>query len=198
VPGYKAGPGTPQSLTEMFRSLLPRTEHVLMAITEDVSIPAKIAAVVIAFITPLHAIVGIMMMFLLFDTGSAIYLNYKVEKDRRKKCQNISENNFQKARLAWGIIDPDKLGKTIEKLFAYPAIALGCFVFDRLVLKIEPADAATIGNFSLTNLAFVLICLMDFKSFLRNMGKATGNEVYRIIEKILDRKFKDQYPDERN
>jgi hypothetical protein len=133
-----------------------------------------------------------------FDTTSAIYLNYKIERNRRKKCQATNPNNFQKARLVWGIIDPDKLGKTIEKLFAYPAIALGCFVFDRLVLKIEPADAATIGNFSLTNLAFVLICLMDFKSFLRNMGKATGNEVYRMIEKILDRRFKNKYPDETN
>ena len=160
---------------------------------DDVSIPAKVFAVVIAFITPLHAIVGIMMLFLVFDTGSAIYLNYKVEKIKRKQCQQIKYSGLKKARIYWGTIDPEKLGKTIEKLFAYPAIALGCFVFDRLVLKIEPADAATIGNFSLTNLAFVLICLMDFKSFLRNMGKATGNEVYKIVEKILDRKLKDRF-----
>ena len=181
----------------MFRALIPRLEHVLFSITEDVSMPAKLFAVLLAFITPLHALVGVMMMFLLFDTASAIYLTYKIEKDRRKKCTLINQSTYQKAKLFWGIIDPDKIGKTVEKLFAYPAIAIGCFVFDRLVLQIEPADAATIGKFSLTNLAFILICLMDFKSFLRNMGKATGNEVYRIIEKVLDRKFQNKYPDEK-
>ena len=181
----------------MFRELIPRTENVLSKITDDISLPAKIFSVLLAFITPLHTLVGVMMLFLLFDTASAIYLNYITVKDRRKRCTNLEKNNFQKARLFWGIIDPEKLSKTIEKLFAYPAIAIGCFVFDRLVLQIEPADAATIGKFSLTNLAFILICLMDFKSFLRNMGKATGNEVYKIIEKVLDRKFKDRYPDEK-
>lgn len=181
----------------MFRELIPRTENVLSKITDDISLPAKVFSLLIAFIAPLHTLVGVMMMFLLFDTVSAIYLNYIIEKNRRKKCTHINKNNFQKARLFWGVIDPEKLSKTIEKLFAYPAIAIGCFVFDRLVLQIEPANAATIGKFSLTNLAFILICLMDFKSFLRNMGKATGNEVYKIIEKILDRKFKDRSPDEK-
>ena len=181
----------------MFRALIPRLEHVLSSMTEDVSVPAKILAIFLAFITPLHTLVGVMVMFLLFDTASAIFLNYKIVKDRRRRCTQINDSSYQKIKLFWGVIDPDKIGKTVEKLFAYPAIAIGCFVFDRLVLQIEPADAATIGKFSLTNLAFILICLMDFKSFLRNMGKATGNEVYRIIEKILDRKFQNKYPDEK-
>ena len=181
----------------MFRALIPRLEHVLSSMTEDVSIPAKVLAIFLAFITPLHTLVAVMMMFLLFDTASAIFLSYKREKYKRRRCVRINDSNYQKIKLFWGIIDPDKIGKTVEKLFAYPAIAIGCFVFDRLVLQIEPSNAATIGRLSLTNLAFVLICLMDFKSFLRNMGKATGNEVYRIVEKIIDRKFQNKYPDEK-
>jgi hypothetical protein len=177
----------------MLRSIIPRAEKVLAIIIDDLSWIAKSLAILAAFIAPLHTVVGIMMIFLLFDTGSAIYLRFKVEKKRRMRCQKAVPTpvyRFRCMRLFWTIIDPEKLGHTIEKLCTYPIIAFGCFIFDRLVLGLEPADASSIGRFSITNLVFILICFMDFKSFLRNMGRATGNPVFKAVEGLLDNKVK--------
>ncbi len=173
----------------MLRSLITRTEGVLIKVSEDLSWAAKIAAVLFAFFAPLGHIVGIMAVFLLLDTASAIYLSFKIRRKRCvKKGQSTTVYRFRCMRLLWSVIDPDKLSRTTEKLFAYPAIAIGCFVFDSMVLGVEPADGS-VGRFSLTNLSFILICFTDFKSFLRNMGKATGNELYKMVENLLDRKM---------
>ena len=175
----------------MLRSLFLKIEHVYISATGELSWMAKVFAAIAAFFAPIHTLVALMMLFLAFDTASAIYLRYKIEREKRRKCSTI-----QVPKMIWGLIDPEKLQKTIEKLFAYPVIIIACFIVDRMVLGTDVAGSATIGKFSLTNFAFIVIVLIDFKSFLRNMGKATGNEVYRVVEKMLARKIKDKFPDE--
>lgn len=155
----------------------------------DMPFMAKSIALVLAFMAPIRDVVGVMMFFLVMDTLSAIYLRYRKVKDR--KCDDDDPTALRRIKcvgLFWRVVDRDKFTRTVEKFFAYPAIALTCFIFDVMVLGIRPNDDGLILRFSLTNFSFVLICMMDFRSFLRNMGKATGNDIYGYIEKVLEKK----------
>ena len=154
-------------------------------------------AILVAFVTPLHAVVGIMMFFLFADTFSAVYLHYKNIK-KRVPCDEKENIVVQKARcmaLFWRVIDRDKFNRTVEKFFVYPAIAITCYVFDVLVLRITPSEEGLVGMLTLTNLAMTLIAFMDFRSFMRNMGRATGITIFVVLENALSKKIKDRFGD---
>lgn len=161
----------------------------------ELSVYAKLLAVVLAFIAPLYTIFACMVVFLLLDTGSAIYLNYKLTVKKHKEKLDQMGNVRRKAsciQIMWRVIDREKFGKTIEKLFAYPIVITAAYVFDTYVLglSVGETNGSVPGLWSFTNLTFVMIVFLDFKSFLRNMGKATGNELYYIVEAILKKKAK--------
>jgi len=175
----------------MLQNFLLRIEKTITQ-PEELSTAAKMAALLLAFLAPLQGVVGVMMFFLMADTLSAIYLRYRKVKNRKVRSPEDSnmQHKIKCASLFWKIVDPSKLEKTVEKIFAYPTIALVCFVFDVAVLKIDPSAGGFIGRLSFTNMAFAFICVTDFKSFLRNMGKATGNSLYETLENHFITKFK--------
>ena len=181
----------------MFDQFAAKTGSILNSVASDLSGFTKMLAVLSAFLVPLHGIVGIMMFFLVADTLSAIYLRYRLVKARWDCDDKTTKDRMSCLALFWKVIDRDKFDKTIEKLFAYPAVALVCFVFDVMVLDIRPGEDGELLKFSLTSLMFMLICFIDMRSFLRNMGKATRSPVYGFIEKALDRKIKDRLPTEK-
>ncbi len=85
------------------------------------------------------------------------------------------------------MIESAKVAENIRKVFAYPVVITACYIFDTLVLGLEVGEAGAVGKWSLTNMSFILIVFADFKSFIRNMGRATGNQVYTDIEYWLMR-----------
>ena len=163
--------------------------HVIEMIA-SVGWPAKMLAVALAFIAPLYTMFFCMILFILLDTISAIYNDYKtVLRMRSKQLDDLSEvtRRMTCVQIMWRMIDPPKLLRTSEKLFAYPIVITACYIFDTLVLGLEVGEAGVVGKWSLTNVSFILIVFADFKSFLRNMGRATGNKVYADIEYWLIR-----------
>ncbi len=176
----------------MLRSMFYRLYNVITHIAEDLSLVGKSAAVALAFIAPIHTMLIVMVVFVLLDMLSAVYLSYKQIRNRtQNKLNGMSktQKRLKCSQIFIYVFKPERFWETIEKLFAYPVVLTACYVFDCYVLGINPTEEGLIFRFSVTNLAFVLIVLMDFKSFLRNMGKATDNEGYRIIEGIISKKF---------
>ena len=161
--------------------------------TENISLWGKIVAITVAFFAPLPSLIGLMIFFMLADTISAIMVAYQCKKlHARTMPANGTIRRIRKFRLLMQAIDPAKLEKTTEKLFAYPLIGIVCFVFDRLLLDVAPEAIGNVLKLSVTNIAFALICATDLISFLRNMSKATGIEIARAVERFLTSKFKIQ------
>jgi hypothetical protein len=176
----------------MLLSLLTRAQKLLSVVSQEMSWVAKALASLLAFIAPLHPLVGVMMFFLMADTLSAIYLRFTIELKRQRNCPRSYQGrllySFRCFRLFWKVFDGSRFEATIGKVFSYPMIALACFVFDSTVLRIQPGEDGLLMYFSFTNLCFALICFYDFQSFLRNMGRATGNKIFRKIEELLTKK----------
>ncbi len=168
----------------MLKGLLYKPFHVLTVMGE-VGWPAKLLAVGLAFVAPLNTMFTCMILFIVLDTVAAIYNDYKTVIRMRSKQLDDLNGTVRKMtclQILWRMIDPDKLRRTAEKLFAYPVVITACYVFDYYVLCLDPGTNGAIGKWSLTNVSFILIVFSDFKSFLRNMGRATGNKIYTDIE----------------
>lgn len=185
----------------MLQNILPRTKetfHGILSVVEDGTFIAKLFALFLAFLTPLHTVFGVMLFFLMMDTITAVYLRFRINLKRQNNCKSPNINEATRKircwRLLWRSFEKEKFGKTIEKMVSYPIIVLCCFVFDILVLQLHPGDDGLILRFSLTSFAFVLICFYDLQSILRNMGKATDNKIYQLIENLLAKKVEEHYP----
>ena len=164
--------------------MMAKPAHVLASIMQ-VGWPAKLLAIGLAFIAPLNTLFACMIVFLLLDTASAIYNDYKTVLRMRSKQLDDLNGTVRRMtciQIMWRMVDPPKLLRTAEKLFAYPIVIMACYVFDSFVLGLDVGENGVIWKWSVTNVSFMLIAFTDFKSFLRNMGRATGNQVYTDIE----------------
>jgi len=185
----------------MLQNILPRTKetfHGILSVIDESTAIAKLSALFLAFLTPLYTVFGVMLFFLIMDTISAVYLRFRINLKRQNNCKSSNINEATRKircwRLLWRSFEKEKFGKTIEKMVSYPIIVLCCFVFDILVLQLHPGEDGLILKFSLTSFSFVLICFYDLQSILRNMGKATENSIYHIIENMLTKKVQENYP----
>lgn len=86
------------------------------------------------------------------------------------------------------VVESGKLRKTLEKLFFYILILIVFFIFDLFILKVSPISENAINTFSITNIATVLICIVEMTSIASNVSKITGNPIFNKIVAIFKRK----------
>ena len=91
---------------------------------------------------------------------------------------------------AFRIVESGKLRKTLEKLFFYILILIVFFVFDIVILKVAPISSTSINTFSITNIAAVLIAIVEMTSIASNVSKITENPVFNTIVSVFKRKAK--------
>lgn len=171
----------------MLLEIFKKTQFVAEKVVNDTTFLVKFFAVVVSFFYPLKFLVIVLFVFLILDTYSAVFLNYK-HKLNRQKCKRADsgkEERLRRFNLFWKSIKTDKLWDTVEKFFSYPILIFGCYVFDVYVVGTDPSEIQGGFSYSFTGFAFVMIAFTDFQSFIRNMSKATGLSLYRAIYKLL-------------
>ena len=154
--------------------------------------PAKLLAIVVAFLAPLSSLIHVILALLIADAVTSIYYQMKTS------YANASGSN--RLMASFRVIESARLRKTLEKMFFYVLILVLFYSFDVYVLQVKPITADTIYTFSITNIAAVLICLVELTSIASNVSKITGNDIFnRIISlfsKRVNKKF--ELDDENN
>ncbi len=145
---------------------------------------AKLFAVVLAFFAPLASLIHVIIVLLIVDAATSIYYQMKLIHNDVKGRKLIA---------CIHVIESRKLRKTLEKMFFYVLIIIMFYIFDLYVLQVKPIAIDAIYNFSITNIAAVLISLVELTSIASNVSKITGNKVFdrivSIFSKKVDKKF---------
>ncbi|MDP2234956.1 MAG: phage holin family protein [Bacteroidales bacterium] len=159
-------------------------QRTLMTI-ETMSFPAKIFALAIGFLSPLSALIHVILALLLVDMITSIYYQMKlaVEKAERGK----------RTWAAFKVVESAKLRKTIEKMFFYVVVIIVFYSFDLVLLKIQPLNEDSIVTVSITNLSAVLIALVEMTSIASNVSKITGNPIFNKITSIFSKKVNKKF-----
>jgi len=161
-------------------------ERIILNITA-LSWYSKFFAIVMAVLAPLYSLIVFIAALLVLDMITSIYYQMRIEAAKY-------DVRSEKFRHSVRVIESGKLRKTVEKMFSYFTMIIMFYAFDIFVLKIEPLDGNTaIHTFSITNLAAILICLVEMTSIAANFTKITGNPVFARIVKIFSKKVNKQY-----
>lgn len=146
----------------------------------------KATAFFLSFFTPLSSLIHVIIILLIVDAITSIYYQMKLATLKEKGSRT-------KLKAAFLVIESAKLRKTLEKMFFYVLMVSVFFMFDRYVLQIKPVVEFEIYSFSLTNLAAMLIAIVELTSIASNVSKITGNPVFdriiKIFSKKVDKKF---------
>jgi hypothetical protein len=167
-------------------------QRTIMAI-ETMSFPAKIFAVAIGFLSPLAALIHVILALLVVDMMTSIYYQMKLAAEKAERGK--------RTWAAFRIIESEKLRKTIEKMFFYVMVIIVFYSFDLVLLKIQPLDHDAIVTISITNLSAVLIALVEMTSIASNVSKITGNPIFNKITSIFAKKVNKKFEideDEKN
>ena len=157
---------------------------------EHISFKTKLLAFFTMFLAPLYDFMLILTLFLVFDVITSIWAQIKLRK-HKCKTKKIEEAEFNKWYLKsiWRTIDPEKLPRTVEKIFSYAVALIVCFILDFYLLRTSGVD--TDGRFyvvSITNIVYAFILVTEAISIMRNLGRITNNAVFNQIIKILVKK----------
>lgn len=175
----------------MLINTLHKAREIPLKIINETSAVTKILALVSSYFAPVTYFVGVLFIFVILDTFSAIFRDYK-KTERRQSC--ILKNKpksiirLRRVQLFFNSIQKDGLYDTVEKFISYPIIIGACYIFDTMVLKIEPEKIINGFSYTFTSFSFVIIAFADFQSFIRNMANATEWRVYKQIEKLIVKK----------
>lgn len=160
----------------------------------QINFPIKIFAVFVSFIAPLASVIHVIVLLLVVDAVTSIYYQMKMVASKTPKGKRFI--------AAISVIESGKLKKTLEKMFFYILMLIVFYSFDLFVLKIEPVSTEAIHTFSITNLAAVLISIVELTSIASNVSKITGNPVFdriiKIFSKKVDKKFEIEDADSDN
>jgi len=140
---------------------------------------SKTFAIVVAFLAPLLSIIHVVLVLLLVDALTSIY--YQMKQKPGGFVTKIK------------VIESSKLKKTLEKMFFYVLILIVFYSFDLYILKITPITSESINTFSITNLAAVLVCLVELTSIASNVSKITDNPIFNKIVAIFQKKANKQF-----
>jgi hypothetical protein len=144
----------------------------------------KIFALVLAFFAPLASLIHVIIALLFVDAITSIYYQMKLIQSGQKDKKFIASLQ---------VIESRKLRKTLEKMFFYVLIIIMFFIFDTYVLQVKPIAADAIYTFSITNIAAVLICMVELTSIASNVSKITGNKVFDRIVSIFSKKVEKKF-----
>lgn len=151
-------------------------------------------AVVVSFLVPLASIIHVVLVLLVVDAVTSIYYQMRTESLKHQGfwdgdgISNRLSLWLNKTRRTLKVIESGKGRKTLEKMFFYVLIITAFFLFDTYVLQLTASELHGINTFSLTNLATVLICLVELTSIASNVSKITGNPIFEKIVKIFTKK----------
>lgn len=147
----------------------------------NLSIISQLFAIFIAFLAPMANVIHVVVFLLIIDAITSIYYQMKIAtKDVRGFLSCIIK--------ACKVVESGKLRKTLEKLFFYILILITFYVFDFFILKVIPVAENMISTFSITNIATVLIGIVEMTSIASNVSKITGNPIFNKIVSIFKRK----------
>jgi hypothetical protein len=148
-------------------------------------------AVFVAFFAPLSSVVHFVIFLLIIDALTSIYYQMKMATTNKKGFWNC-------LLIAFRVVESGKLRKTLEKLFFYVLIMIVFFIFDLIILKVMPISENTINTFSITNIATILICIVEMTSIAANVSKITGNPIFNKIVSVFKRKAEQKMEIEEN
>ena len=141
----------------------------------------KVFAILISFLAPLASVIHVVLILLLVDAITSIYYQMKIES---AKYQGF----FCKMKKSLQVIESVKLRKTLEKMFFYILILIVFFLFDTFILQLTKTEVNEIYTLSITNIAAVLICIVEMTSIAANVSKITGNPIFNKIVAIFKKK----------
>lgn len=177
----------PRRLTITYRTTkkMQRIVNNTLNVITGLPVNTKLFSVFVAFITPLSDVIHVVLALLIADIVTSVYYQMKVAAEKAEHGKRF--------RASLMIIESGKLRRTLEKMFFYVFMLTLFYAFDRYVLKIKPIDESSIYTFSITNLAAVLISLVELTSISANVSKITGNQVFdkivKVFSKKVDKKF---------
>jgi len=155
--------------------------HKLLINVASLNWVSQLFAIFVAFITPISSVIHVVMFLLITDMVTSIYYQIKIA--------TINKTGFwNRLMIAFKVVESGKLRKTLEKLFFYVLILFVFFVFDLFILKVAPISETSINTFSITNIATVLICIVEMTSIAANVSNITGNPIFNRIVAIFKRK----------
>ena len=175
----------------MLFNTLHKAKELPLKVINETSTLTKLLALLSSYFAPVTYFVGVLFIFLVLDTFSAIFREYK-KSEKRQSC--ILKNKpksiirLRRIQLFLNSIRKDGLYDTVEKFISYPVIIGACYVFDTMVLNIEPEKIISGLSYTFTSFSFVIIAFADFQSFIRNMANATEWRIYKQIEKLISKK----------
>lgn len=144
----------------------------------------------LSFFEPLSTYLHFLIFLLIVDAGTSIYYQ---AKERLDKLGNRNSLNFW-ARLIvfFKTIESARLRTTLEKMVAYILWLMICFMFDKIVLKIDPLQGSLFNYLSISNVAVLMMCMTEMTSITANFSKITRNPIYNNIMKIFRGKVEDK------
>jgi hypothetical protein len=152
---------------------------------------SQLFAIFIAFIAPISSVIHVVIFLLIIDALTSIYY-------QMKEATKNTIGFWACLIKAFRVIESGKLRKTLEKLFFYILILIVFYVFDLIILKVAPVSENTISTFSITNIAAVLIAVVEMTSIAANVSKITGNPIFNKIVSIFKRKAEQKMEIEEN
>jgi hypothetical protein len=161
----------------------------------ELSWVAKIFAVFIGFISPMASIIHVVVFLLLLDMLTSIYFQIKMNVQKTAPGYKlfylfgfIPIRISRKVITGFKTIESGKLRHTLEKLFFYIMILIAFFSFDMFILKVVPSADNAINSLSITNIASVLIAIVEMTSIASNVSKITGNPIFNRIVSVFKSK----------
>jgi len=157
-----------------------------LSIITEISWPLKLFGLLLSFLAPLSSLIHVIVLLLIVDAITSIYYQIKL------KTKDLPSRR-ERWKQGMCVIESDKLRKTIEKLVFYVLIIIVFYSFDVYVIKVKPITATEIHTFSITNLAAVMIALVEMTSIASNISKITNNDIFerivKMFKKKVDKKF---------
>ena len=141
----------------------------------------KLFSIVISFLAPLASVIHVVLILLLVDAITSIYYQMKMESKKHSGFIVKFKKSIQ-------VIESGKLRKTLEKMFFYIMILIVFFLFDTYILRLTKTEVNAIYTLSITNIAAVLICIVEMTSIASNVSKITGNPIFNKIVSVFKKK----------
>jgi len=152
----------------------------------------KLLALVLAFFQPLHSYAIFLVFLLIADAFTSIY--YQMKKSAGDHEVSIAVMFV----LYFKTIESSKLRTTLEKLMAYVLWLIICYYADTIFFSPLPLKGTVFHNFSLTNVAMLMMCITELTSITANLSKITKNPIFTqimgIFKKEAVKKFSNLMP----
>lgn len=145
----------------------------------------KLAALALSFIAPLASLIHVIIALLVVDAITSIYYQMKIAADKAPRGK--------RTLTAVRVIESSRLRKTLEKMFFYVLTVILFYAFDVYILHVKPISADAIHMFSVTNLAAVLISLVELTSIASNVSKITNNPIFNRIVILTSKKVNKKF-----